>query len=291
MGTDLREPRFLSWDGKLFLYFAVLGQDPLAFEPQKMMGLEKAAAGWTTPVDVYLPKFIPWRTRTVGGTSYMMAYIGGENIYENDREALEIHFLTTADGWTWTPVVSGQAAVQTGGGSETDWAFLDDGSLVAVTRNEAGDTFGWGSKICRASAGSLGDWTCAADPRKYDSPLVFRHGADVYLLARRNVTETGDYDLGLDEYEPGEQTRRYLLDYSQRPKRCALWKVDPTSLGVSHIVDLPSQGDTCFPGLIEGALPDTYVVYNYSSPLDGEDLPWITAQTGPTNIYRLELTF
>src|SRR5262245_32681697 len=34
MGTDLREPRFLSFDGKLFFYFSVLGSDPLKFEPQ-----------------------------------------------------------------------------------------------------------------------------------------------------------------------------------------------------------------------------------------------------------------
>ncbi|MEL6182365.1 MAG: hypothetical protein AAFS10_25640, partial [Myxococcota bacterium] len=35
--TDLREPRLLSWDGRLLLYFAVLGAQPFAFEPQGMM--------------------------------------------------------------------------------------------------------------------------------------------------------------------------------------------------------------------------------------------------------------
>ena len=34
MKTDLREPRFLSFGGKLFFYFSVLGSDPLKFEPQ-----------------------------------------------------------------------------------------------------------------------------------------------------------------------------------------------------------------------------------------------------------------
>ena len=29
LGTDVREPRFLSWQGKLHLYFAVLGSNPL----------------------------------------------------------------------------------------------------------------------------------------------------------------------------------------------------------------------------------------------------------------------
>jgi hypothetical protein len=32
LGTDLREPRLLSWNGMLFLYFAVLGKDAKKFE-------------------------------------------------------------------------------------------------------------------------------------------------------------------------------------------------------------------------------------------------------------------
>ena len=31
-------------------------------------------------------------------------------------------------------------------------------------------------------------------------------------------------------------------------------------------------------------------VYNYTSPLDGEDLDWFRAQGGPTIIYRTTLT-
>ncbi|WP_437803754.1 hypothetical protein [Sorangium sp. So ce693] len=34
LGTDVREPRLLSYGGALYLYFAVLGKDPTKFEPQ-----------------------------------------------------------------------------------------------------------------------------------------------------------------------------------------------------------------------------------------------------------------
>jgi hypothetical protein len=46
--TDLREPRLLSFGGRLFLYFAVLGDNQLAFEPQGMMVTERRAGG-TSP--------------------------------------------------------------------------------------------------------------------------------------------------------------------------------------------------------------------------------------------------
>ena len=42
----------------------------------------------------------------------------------------------------------------------------------------------------RAKKGELGTWTCAHDPKKYDSPLVFVQDDTVYLIGRRNLTET-----------------------------------------------------------------------------------------------------
>ncbi|WP_437948747.1 hypothetical protein WME98_50255 [Sorangium sp. So ce296] len=37
LGTDVRVPRLLSYGGALYLYFAVLGEDPTRFEPQGTM--------------------------------------------------------------------------------------------------------------------------------------------------------------------------------------------------------------------------------------------------------------
>ncbi len=290
-GTDLREPRFLSFNGKLFLYFAVLGSNPLKFEPQGMMITEyKGHGNWTEPVWVYLPGFIPWRTKVVNGKAYMLGYVGGENIYQNDREAVDVHWLTTEDGYNLEPVVEGKPVVLSGGNSETDFVFLDDGSLVAVSRNEEGDELGWGSKICMAQSDSLGEWECVPDPKKYDSPLMFRHGKDIYLIGRRNLTETGNYDLFMRELPADQQTLYYEYDYWQNPKRCSLWRVNPATLNVSFVLDLPSKGDTCFAGLIQLS-DDEYLIYNYTSPLDGEDLSWFDGQRGPTIIYRTVLKF
>ncbi|HKA89145.1 MAG TPA: hypothetical protein VKE22_15865 [Haliangiales bacterium] len=292
MATDLREPRFLAFGGRLFLYFAVLGNNPALFEPQGMKVTERRADGtWTDPDWFYMPGFIPWRAKVVNGVPYLLTYVGGGNIYNGTGNPLEIHFLTTQDGRNFAPVVAGQPKVLEGGGSETDFVLQDDGSLVAVVRNEAGDATGFGSKICRAEAGDLGNWHCVADPKKYDSPLLFREGADIYLIARRNISPTGNYDLMLRDLPPADQDLTYQIDYWNRPKRCSLWRVDPTALSVSFILDLPSKGDTCFASTWQPAAGQ-YVVYNYTSPLGGTDDPsWLQGQLAPTEIYRLKLDF
>ena len=302
-GTDVREPRFLELDGTLMLYYAVLGQDSTKFEPQGMRftRFDDATRTFSDPVWAYLPGFIPWRARTIGGKAYVIGYVGGDNIYDFNGKPIEIHFLTTTDGTTFEPVVPGKPIVQTGGGSETDFTFLDDGSLVAVTRNEAGDAdFGFGSKICSAPANDLGTWTCKPDKRKYDSPLVFRHGADVYLVGRRNVTESGNYDLEKSDETFQQQEQDYEVDYSFNPKRTSLWKVDPATLTVTWVLDLPSRGDTCFPSILADG--DGFTIYNYSNLLDGDDdctswpddcsdIDWFVGQGRPTMIYRIGLTF
>jgi len=292
LATDLREPRFLSFDGKLFLYFAVLGANPVSFDPQGMKVTERLSDGtWTAPDWFYQPGFIPWRAKVVGGVPYLVTYVGGGNIYNGSGAPLEIHFLTTQDGRTFAPVVPGQPKILEGGGSEADFVFQDDGSLVAVVRNEAGDATGFGSKICRAEAGDLGNWHCVADPKKYDSPLVFRHGQDIYLIGRRNISPTGDYDLMMRNLSMMDQNLLYEVDYWNKPKRCSLWKVDPTALSVSFLVDLPSKGDTCFASTWQPTA-DRYVIYNYTSPLGGTDDPtWMQGQLQATEIYRLVLDF
>src|SRR5690606_29705607 len=115
----------------------------------------------------------------------------GENVVDVTASTIEVSFLKTVDGTSFAPV-AGDGVVLSKGASETDWAFLSDGGLVAVARNESGDGGDFGSKICRAEAGALDAWTCAHDPKKYDSPLVFRHGDTVYLIARRQVANDGN---------------------------------------------------------------------------------------------------
>ncbi|HKY41404.1 MAG TPA: hypothetical protein VJN18_35970 [Polyangiaceae bacterium] len=291
LGRDVREPRFLSLAGRLHLFFAVLGTEPLAFEPLGTRVTTLADdCSWSEPEQVLPRGFILWRARPLpeGGRALVSGYVGGEDIYSGSGEPLDVYLLETQDARHFEPAAGADGVVLHGGSSETDFAWLADGDLLAVARNEAGDEQGFGSKICRAAADDLADWQCASDLKKYDSPLLFRHGAEAYLLARRNLTDSGAFDLQQSELSLVEQQQTYGLDYWGRPKRCALWRVDPDELTVEHVLDLPSAGDTCYPALVQ-LEPTRYLVYNYSSPLDQPDLAWYEGQQTPTSIHGLVL--
>jgi len=292
LGTDLREPRFLSLDDALFLYFAVLGDDPLSFEPQGSRVSVLQDGTWSEPVAIFDEAFIPWRARVVDGVPMLMGYSGGGEMYQQEGvlPAIEVKWLTTAGGFDWSALHANKETVHIGGGSETDWAFTPEGAVVAVMRNEAGDSGGWGSKICRGEPDAVAHWSCVHDPKKYDSPLVFSHGERVWLIARRNVTETGHFDLQMRDLEHSQQTMAYSLNYWQQPKRCSLWEVDPQALVVEWVLDFPSRGDTCFASLLPAG-NGRYTVYNYSSDPAGDDLSWLDGQLQPTQIYKQDLIF
>lgn len=289
LGRDLREPRLLSWHEHLWLYVARLGEHSFAFSPQGISFSELRAEGGFSPlVPIYEPGFIAWRARVVGDRPLIIGYSGGENMYRVGGEPMRVKLLTTSNGRDLTPAFA-RAEVLEGGGSETDFAFLPDGSLFALVRNEEGDQDGFGSKLCQASAADPAKWRCRSDRRKFDSPLTFVQDGEVYAIARRNLTADGAYDITTD----GSVLRyaRNEIDYIARAKRCALWRFDRATQKLAFVLDLPSRGDTCFPAAIAGVDAHELVVYDYSSDLDGPELPWAAGQRRPTFIYRHLLRF
>ncbi len=231
-----------------------------------------------------------WRVRKLGGVPVMLVYEGGEDIYSGRRPDIRVELWKSADGRSWEPYDPAHPVIYRGGGSEADCALGPDGTLYGVIRNEGGDDTGWGAKVCRAPAGDLANWRCQSDTKKYDSPFMFAYDGEVYLVARRNLGGNGDYDLGRG---PGWLLRTIWnqVNYSLTPKRCSLWRYVQDEDRFAFMLDLPSRGDTCFPAVLEGSEPGEFVVYDYSSPLDGPDVAWLSGQRGETFIHRHVLRF
>jgi hypothetical protein len=290
LGRDLREPRLFSADGELRLYASTLGSNPLAFEPGEVRLATRGADGpWSdlTPID--LPGRIAWRVRRLGEATVMLAYRGGEHLYRFDGEPMQVELLTSIDGARWSPL-GARGAVYEGGATEADAALDARGDLWAVGRDEAGDAFARGSIVCRAPAEDRARWSCARDVRKFDSPLVFTHGGEIYLLARRTTAAGGVYDVGWGQGAVG--TIASELRYSFTGKRCSLFRIvrDAGAPRVAFVLDLPSRGDTCFPAMVEED-ERTIAVYDYSSDVDGPDVVWNVGQRSPTHLYRHVLRF
>lgn len=277
LGSDVREPSLGYWNGDVWLSFFQGGTDPFGFEPRGVWRSVRCGVGaWEdTQIESDTTR-VPWDLKVRDGRLWRTSYTGehyGEGL-------LDLHFEVSDDGGqTFSP--AGEDPVYQGGNSEAAFEFDETGALWAVTRNEDGDETGQGSMVCVAGASAPGIWDCpeVSDPNRYDSPELFRHGDDLYLVARRDVGGVFGEDEG-------------LLPYSSRPKRTALYHIDRETRSVEHLFDLPGAGDTAFPQVVRTSA-HTFLLANYTSPLDEPDISWIEAQTSPrgTAIYLLELTF
>jgi hypothetical protein len=291
VGSDLREPRLLSLGDRVLLYVSRLGDNPFDFQPRGIsVGERRADGSWSAFEPTGPDGAIAWRLRERDGEALMVLYRGGQNLYAFNGEPMTVELWRSKDGKTWRPYSNSGSVVVSGGGTEADFAIdAASSALFAVVRNEAGDGSGAGSKLCRGSALTLGDWKCKGDSRKFDSPLMFEHDGEVYLVARRNLTESGVYDVAQSSGAVG--VIRNQLAYIVTGKRCALWRWVKNEDRVAFVTDLPSRGDTCFPAMISSADPERLVIYDYSSDIDGPDLPWSAGQRGATYVYRHELSF
>jgi hypothetical protein len=295
LGTDLREPRLLSVGEELVLYVSRLGADPLAFEPQGMSLSVRSTSGEWSPLEPFGPAgSIAWRARHIAGVPALLSYRGGEMTYRFSPPQQRIDLWRSSNGRDWKLWDPDYGAVYVGGGGEADFAQAGSGEFYAVIRAEAGDEHGWGSRLCSAPQEHPARWACRSDLRKYDSPFVFAHEGVVYAVARRNLRGNGHFDRGVG---PARGPWRWLrsvwnqLSYSTARKRCALWRFEPEGPRLAFVLDLPSQGDTCFPAVLAGSKPGERIVYDYSSPLSAPDPRWIEGQRGETRIYRHALEF
>lgn len=291
VGADVREPRFMAWGGRLYLHFFEAGTLPTSFSPKGMWRIRRLGpARWTEREAFGGAAEVPWRIKVRRGRAYMTSYRGTHHF--GAPAQLELLFSTSGDGTTWRPVDPQRPVVYRGGVSEAAFELDEQGGLWAVTRNEDGDSSGFGSHVCHAPPGALARWSCSTrcDPERYDSPWMFRHGDDLYLVARRDVG--GPFDQGLSDLSFEERRTRYLLAYSTRPKRTALYRIDRAARAVRHVVDLPGVGDTAFPS-VRRTGPHSFLIANYTSPLDHPGWSWLEGQTAAegTQIYLLELEF
>jgi hypothetical protein len=252
---------------------------------------ERSAAGeWSALEPMGPAGIMGWRVRRFGDVPVFLVYSGGESIYNLSKPDLKVELWKSGDGRHWMPYDAARPVVYAGGGSEADAVLGDDGTLYGVIRNEAGDESGWGSKVCRAPASRPAAWECRSDRRKYDSPFMFWHDGEAYLIGRRNLNGSGEYDLGVGA---GRMLRTVWnqVNYSLSPKRTALWRYVQGADRFAWILDLPSRGDCCFPAVLEGSAPDERIVYDYSCALDGADVAWLSGQRGETFIFRHVLKF
>jgi hypothetical protein len=272
------------------LFYLECGTSPISFEPKRTWRIERSSGGeWSERAPVGEPGEVPWTIKWRGDRGYMTGYRGNHYDLGNPGE-MDVFFRTTTDGVRWRPVNPGRPVVYHGGVSEAAFELDAGGDLWAVTRNEDGDASGFGHHICHAPSTDLAAWDCKAGPERYDSPWMFRHGDEIYVAARRDIG--GVFDQGDTTSSFGMRKKKYLLAYSFRPKRTAIYRLDRRARRLVLVTDLPSAGDTAFPS-VRRLGHHSFLLANYTSPLDHPDLAWYRGQVSSagTRIYFVRLTF
>jgi len=297
LDKDMREPFLLEMNGTLRFFFFEAGVNPVGFDPSRLLRVERKGLGdWTDAEQWGHLGEIVWEVVVENGTAYSVSYSGTHYSPNVNLGDVNLFLNRSQDGLNWSPV--GKTIVYNGGISEVGWYFDLQGNMWGVGRNEDGDESGWGSRTFRADKDDLSNWKWTnqtSNPWIFESPKMFRHGKDLYLVARTDPNGpfwSWDNDLAniLPKWE------HHLLDlgaYSLRPHGTAIWKLNQNSGQLEQIVDLAGCGDTALPSIVRLS-KHRYIILNYSSPLD-QQCPgsWIAGQISPqgTVIYTQMLEF
>lgn len=282
IGADLREPRFLVFNGQLHFYFFEAGTHPLKFEPRKLWTMTLGENGkWSEATQVPgLDGYVPWRIRTRGDTAYLSAYYG-VGLYAAGKVEGNLRLFQSTDGLHWQPLTEAPQC-EIPHAEEGEFVFDEEGNLWATVRLESE-----GGVVISAKKDALGTWKQRRTPFKYDSAYMFTHKNEVYLVSRRNVD--GTMGKAPEWFPFGLRKSLNLARYSVTRKRSAIWKLDKEGLEWQHLTDIPGTGDTAFPAVVPLGGND-FVIFNYTSDFTERDPSWIGGQIRPTRIYQMRVT-
>jgi len=253
---DIRDPKFLVVGERLYLYVLM----NVALNPEPFTTLytwSDDGTHWAPLAETGQPEWLFWRPVTWEGTILVPAYyyLHGESI-----------LLASSDGETWTR----RARIHRGGrNDETAVALLPSGEMIATARLEYSESiFGHqdGSTLIAHATPPWEAFEVLVEDRsnRLDGPRLFVIGDRVFAVGRRQPREWGPIA------KMGSAFSR---------KRTSLFEV--TRAGLVHLTDLPSAGDTSYPGLVLRG--DEALVSYYTSDID-RDYVWFTGLLSPSPI-------
>lgn len=256
--ADIRDPKFTIIGSRLFIY--VLKNIGFMAAPRNTaFTYTEDGENWSDLEDIDgLDGWLFWRPKTNGsGVWYCPAYW-----YEHGKSIL----LNSSDGITWNLV----STIHEGDANdETAIEFLPDGRMISTARLEIFADNGIGSNdagtLISVSEFPYTEWTSVMDQlTRLDGPRLFSTNDRIFALAR---------------FQPEKDGLLTQIGGIFSRKRTALYEVTESSL--TYISDLPSAGDTSYPGVVINE-SQIYTCY-YSSNVQ-HDYPWILGMLAATDI-------
>ena len=287
--NDVREPLFAKINGRLMFYYFKAGNSSIKFEPTYVYMKERIGKGeWSKEKKVSnIKSRVFWNIKNRNDKLYVSSY-EGEHYKIFGKSDLKVRLLESIDGTHFSQISSDYQYI--GGISEVAFEFDEGGNFWAISRNEDGDGTGFGSHLIFADNNDISKWRIIDETNTiYMSPRMFRHGKDIYLIARRNK---GFLPFGfMPKFFPTSIQRIFnWLKFTTSSKATSLYKINQKLQTIEYIFDFPSSGDTAFPS-IRRLDADTFVIANYTSNINNKRRWWFWGQIRPTYIYFVKLKF
>ncbi|HRU05186.1 MAG TPA: hypothetical protein P5137_05360 [Candidatus Brocadiia bacterium] len=252
---DVRDPHFLVFQNKLFVYSGAWLCNPCTpgvFDVNDHLGYAAwtaDGAAWQGPrsMEGTYGHYV-WRAAAFGGKAYLCAR-RVRDFTPTEKDApfpavRESALLESDDGLVW----KWAGLFHDDGGDETAFVFEDDGAIVAVARTRAN------ACLCQAKP-PYRQWTRADLGRFIGGPLLARWGKRLLVGGRKRLADN-------------------------QPRTVLSWLVDGR---LEDVVELPSGGDTSYPGF--APFSDTRGLVSWYSSHEGSG-----ATKPPCSIYLAELS-
>jgi hypothetical protein len=253
---DTRDPHFLVFKNRLFVYTGTWWNGPGTIEPKdydlnKMLGFaawSDDGTAWNGPVmlegtfGLYI-----WRAASFGDKAFLCGRRkpGYDIGPKGEGERIQSLMLDSDDGLVWKK----RAYFAETAGDETAFLFEKDGSVLAIGRHG-----GRGNALLIRSRPPFTDWSRQSLDRPIGGPLVVRWGEDILVGGRKTTPEHG-------------------------PKTSLCWLVGND---LREFAELPSGGDNSYPGFV--ALSENRALISYYSSHEKDE-----AGKPITAIYAAEL--
>jgi hypothetical protein len=220
---DLRDAKLcVTPDGQFMLNGAGMQADkPVRYHSMSWFS-EDAGRTWDEGRRIGDPGFWLWRAQWHGDTVYSMGYAT-----DRDRSQRTFRFYHSRDGKTFSPRID-KVNVPNGVGEDTI-LFLKDGSALCLLRRETGTKTG----LLGSSKPPFTEWSWRELNLRIGGPNMVQL-PDGRILAATRL-------------------------YAPRARTSLSW-IDPITATITECLELPSGGDTSYPGLVlhEGLLWVSY---------------------------------
>lgn len=232
--VDLRDPKLsVTSDGRL-----MVNMGASYYHDTKRVGIESRVSFFDSdsdsfgkPIKVVLPKEaltgFDWLWRLTWHDGWGWGCV--QQVPNQGDRALQL--VRSRDGIHFEHVTTLDVTFP----SETTLRFLEDNSMLAMTRRSGGDSLGW----IGTARPPYKDWTFQPSNKRFGGPNLTQLPNGSWLAGSRG--------------------------YGGKEATTALWKFDPDAAKFADLLTLPSGGDTSYPGFVIDEENDRVLVSYYSS--------------------------